>query len=67
MCDLCSGSEEEKEKARERCRRIAIELRSLACGYDCLAGGNMAPHGDTAKLQRLLALRMVKELVEEWI
>jgi len=66
MCDLC-GTEEEKKAGRARAGRMADQLDRLASNYRDMQRGYYKPYAEDGKRTQLIATRVIRELVEEWI
>ena len=66
MCELC-GTPKETEPYRDALRELACRLRAHARILDDLASGAMNPHTEEAARERVLAQRLIKELVNQWM
>lgn len=67
MCNLCAGTEEEREMARKNTILYAEQMEALATAYRHMAAGTLKPHSDEAKKVGNVARSLVRELVAEWV
>lgn len=67
MCDLCSGTEEERNAARRKHVFYAEMMEALASDYRNFAKGEIMPHTDTASKVGDTARSLIRELVDEWV
>lgn len=67
MCELCGGTETERESARIAMIFQAEQMEALAAAYRRMASGTISPHSDDSKKVGMVARSVVKELVAEWV